>query len=84
MRADENVMRSLFQRKDVSGAATSCPVPESAINTYPIEICCNKWEVMIGDCDDLLPFQKGQPIAMTDWPHGNGLCWIRSACLYEL
>ena len=59
MRADENVMRSLFQGRDVSGAATSCPVPESAVETDPIEICCNRWEVMIGDCGDLVHFQKG-------------------------
>ncbi|MDY6894783.1 MAG: hypothetical protein SVO01_05130, partial [Thermotogota bacterium] len=37
MRADENVMRSLLQRKDVSEAATPYPVPEYAINTDPID-----------------------------------------------
>jgi len=38
MRTDENGMRPLLQGRDVSGAATSCPVPESAVKTDPIEI----------------------------------------------
>ena len=59
MRADENVMRSLFQGRDVSGAATPCPVPKSAINTDPIETLSNRWGLMVGDCDDLVHFQKG-------------------------
>ena len=52
MRADENGMRPLLQGMDVSGAATSYPVPKSAVETDPLEIQSNRWGLMVGDYDD--------------------------------
>ncbi|MFH1931917.1 MAG: hypothetical protein ABIN18_10065 [Pseudomonadota bacterium] len=59
MRTDENVMRSLLQGRDVSGATTSCPVPESILMMNSIITGLKRWELMVEDYDDFALFANG-------------------------